>query len=70
MSREKTYYIEFCAPDNTFLEVDFFEFDEFKTFAESEDYDFFIRMMLLDSAIWDCGKGIAGRKPLMQPPKK
>ncbi|KAL3907182.1 MAG: hypothetical protein SGILL_008973 [Bacillariaceae sp.] len=70
MSRGNTYYIEFCASDNQFLEVDFFEFDEFKTFAESKECDFVIRMVSLDSAIWDCGKGIAGRKPVLQPPMK
>jgi hypothetical protein len=40
MIQGNTYYIEFCASDNQFLEVDFFEFDEFKTFAESEEFDF------------------------------
>jgi hypothetical protein len=70
MIRGNTYYIEFCASDNQFLEVDFFEVDELKTFAESEECDFASRMVSLDSAIWDCGKGIAVRNPVVQPANK
>ena len=70
MSSENIYFLEYCSSDNTFLEVDYFEFPDFQTFSESEECDFVIRKVLLDPEIWDVGKGISIRKPVNQPQTK
>ena len=70
MSSENTYYVEYCSSDNTFLEVDFFEFHEFQTFAESDECDFVIRKVWLDPETWEVGKGISIRRPVNQPQTK
>ncbi|CAB9507695.1 expressed unknown protein [Seminavis robusta] len=72
MSRvEEIYSILSSAPPTTnFWRLTSLSLKTSETFAESEECDFAIRMVSLDSAIWDCGKGIAGRKPVVQPPNK
>lgn len=58
----KTYHLEHCTPDNKFLEVDVFDYDEFHVYNSSQESDFVIYKLLLDESIWEVGMGIATRK--------
>jgi hypothetical protein len=63
-----TYHLEHCTPDNKFLEVDVFDYDEFHMYKLSKESDFVIYKLILDESIWEVGMGIATRKPEQERP--